>query len=223
MWRVCVCAALAAARPCNKPTAERPAYCAAREQHDAAIGESAAAAPPAPAARAAPQTAPRPDWRAMKWPNELGDAPPNILLVNLDDAGYGDLAANEGSRLGNNTPHFDALARESLRLTDFHSAAAVCSASRGALLTGRRGGRADLRRDGSGFSLLDGKKTNPGSQARSAIRHSRRDPPRLQAGAAAAFGGHDAADSEDRGLRHGNGGEMALRPRRHPPPVDARF
>ena len=74
---------------------------------------------------------------AMPWPNELGQQPPNILLVNLDDAGYGDLAANEGSRLGNNTPHFDRLAKESLRLTDFHAAASVCSPSRASLLTGR--------------------------------------------------------------------------------------
>ena len=73
----------------------------------------------------------------ISWPNELGRSPPNILLVNLDDAGYGDLAANEGSRLGNNTPHFDRLANESLRLTDFHSAASVCSPSRASLLTGR--------------------------------------------------------------------------------------
>ena len=57
--------------------------------------------------------------------------------MNLDDAGYGDLAANEGSRLGNTTPHFDRLANESLRLTDFHSAASVCSPSRASLLTGR--------------------------------------------------------------------------------------
>ena len=64
------------------------------------------------------------------WPNELGQLPPNILLVNLDDAGFGDLAANEGSRLGNNTPNFDRLANESLRLTDFHAAASVCSPSR---------------------------------------------------------------------------------------------
>ena len=74
---------------------------------------------------------------ATPWPNELGRSPPNILLVNLDDAGYGDLAANEGSRLGNNTPHFDRLANESLRLTDFHAAASVCSPSRASLLTGR--------------------------------------------------------------------------------------
>ena len=73
----------------------------------------------------------------ISWPNELGRSPPNILLVNLDDAGYGDLAANEGSRLGNTTPHFDRLANESLRLTDFHSAASVCSPSRASLLTGR--------------------------------------------------------------------------------------
>ena len=74
---------------------------------------------------------------ATPWPNELGRSPPNILLVNLDDAGYGDLAANEGSRLGNSTPHFDRLANESLTAYRLPRGASVCSPSRASLLTGR--------------------------------------------------------------------------------------
>ncbi|EGB11365.1 hypothetical protein AURANDRAFT_1628, partial [Aureococcus anophagefferens] len=70
---------------------------------------------------------------------------PNLLIFNLDDAGYGDLGANEGSALApGDAPHFEALAAESLRLTDFHAAASVCTPSRASLLTGRFGMRFGL-------------------------------------------------------------------------------
>ncbi|KAH8066928.1 sulfuric ester hydrolase [Aureococcus anophagefferens] len=63
---------------------------------------------------------------------------PNLLIFNLDDAGYGDLPDNEGSALSpSDAPHLAALAAESLRLTDFHAAASVCTPSRASLLTGR--------------------------------------------------------------------------------------
>ncbi|KAK7241272.1 sulfuric ester hydrolase [Aureococcus anophagefferens] len=63
---------------------------------------------------------------------------PNLLIFNLDDAGYGDLPDNEGSALAaTDAPHLAALAAESLRLTDFHAAASVCTPSRASLLTGR--------------------------------------------------------------------------------------
>ena len=72
------------------------------------------------------------------WSKRWNASAPDVLLVNMDDAGFGDLNANfEYSRLKNNTPNFDQLTRESLRLTDFHSAAPVCTPSRAALLTGR--------------------------------------------------------------------------------------
>jgi arylsulfatase A len=62
------------------------------------------------------------------------DRPPNVLLVNCDDLGYGDLGCY-GS-LFNRTPAVDTLAAEGVRLTDFYMASPVCSPSRGAMLTG---------------------------------------------------------------------------------------
>ncbi|MCA1809544.1 MAG: sulfatase [Lentisphaerae bacterium] len=59
---------------------------------------------------------------------------PNIILINCDDLGYGDLACYGSGR--NDTPHLDQLAAEGVRFTDFYAASPVCSASRAAMLTG---------------------------------------------------------------------------------------
>ncbi|MGJ3242590.1 MAG: sulfatase family protein [Opitutales bacterium] len=59
---------------------------------------------------------------------------PNILLINCDDLGYGDLGCY-GSRR-NHTPALDRLAAEGLRLDQFYMASPVCSPSRGAMMTG---------------------------------------------------------------------------------------
>lgn len=59
---------------------------------------------------------------------------PNIILINCDDLGYGDLACYGSGR--NDTPHLDRLATEGMRFTDFYMASPVCSASRAAMLTG---------------------------------------------------------------------------------------
>ena len=59
---------------------------------------------------------------------------PNIVLINCDDLGYGDLGCYGSQR--NDTPTLDALAAEGMRFTDFYQASAVCSPSRGAMLTG---------------------------------------------------------------------------------------
>lgn len=59
---------------------------------------------------------------------------PNIILINCDDLGYGDLACC-GSRL-HRTPYADHLAANGILCTDFYAASPVCSPSRGALLTG---------------------------------------------------------------------------------------
>jgi len=63
-------------------------------------------------------------------------APPaNILLIVLDDIGYGDPGFQPGGRVP--TPRMDALAKKGLRFTQAYCAAPYCAPSRVALLTGR--------------------------------------------------------------------------------------
>jgi arylsulfatase A len=59
---------------------------------------------------------------------------PNIILINCDDLGYGDVGCY-GSLL-HRTPAIDRLAAEGIRFTDFYMAASVCSPSRAAMMTG---------------------------------------------------------------------------------------
>ncbi|MDA1263722.1 MAG: sulfatase-like hydrolase/transferase [Planctomycetota bacterium] len=66
---------------------------------------------------------------------------PNFVLILADDLGYGDLGCYGGPA----TPHLDELAEAGLRLTDCHSAGAVCSPTRASLMTGRYPGRAGIR------------------------------------------------------------------------------
>ena len=81
-------------------------------------------------------------------------APPNVLLINADDLGFGDLACYGHPVV--RTPHLDQLAREGLRFTRFYAASALCSPSRAALLTGRAPYRTGIRSwipGGSGIFL----------------------------------------------------------------------
>lgn len=59
---------------------------------------------------------------------------PNVVLINCDDLGYGDLSCY-GSTL-NRTPAIDRMAAEGVRFTDFYATSPVCSPSRAAMLTG---------------------------------------------------------------------------------------
>ncbi len=59
---------------------------------------------------------------------------PNIVLINCDDLGYGDLGCYGSAK--NSTPHLDRLASQGMRFTDFYMASALCSPSRGAMMTG---------------------------------------------------------------------------------------
>jgi len=59
---------------------------------------------------------------------------PNIILINCDDLGYGDLGCY-GSAV-HSTPALDRMAAEGMRFTDFYMGAPVCTPSRGAMMTG---------------------------------------------------------------------------------------
>ena len=59
---------------------------------------------------------------------------PNIVLILADDLGYGDLGCYGATKV--KTPNIDRLASEGRRFLDAHSASAVCTPSRYALLTG---------------------------------------------------------------------------------------
>ena len=63
-----------------------------------------------------------------------GDSPPNIVVFLSDDMGWGQPGFNGGEEV--ETPSIDRIAEEGIRLTQFY-VAPVCTATRGALLTGR--------------------------------------------------------------------------------------
>jgi len=63
-----------------------------------------------------------------------GSSRPNVVLIFADDLGYGDLGCYGASKV--KTPNIDRLAAQGRMFTDAHSASAVCTPSRYALLTG---------------------------------------------------------------------------------------
>lgn len=71
---------------------------------------------------------------------------PNILVLMVDDLGYGDVGAYGGGiAVGAATPSIDALARGGLRLTSTYSQP-TCTPTRSAMLTGRLPVRTGLTR-----------------------------------------------------------------------------
>lgn len=62
------------------------------------------------------------------------DPAPNVIIIFMDDMGYGDPVCYGGGPY--RTPNLDQLAAEGMRFTHFYAAQAVCSASRAGLLTG---------------------------------------------------------------------------------------
>jgi arylsulfatase A len=97
----------------------------AREASTPAQATTPASAPPPPAA---------------------ASARPNILLIQADDLGYGDLSAYGQGRF--ETPALDRLAREGIRFTQYYSGSTVCAPSRAALMTGLHTGHGWIRGNG---------------------------------------------------------------------------
>lgn len=59
---------------------------------------------------------------------------PNIILVYIDDMGYGDIGITGANAYS--TPNFNKMQREGIFFTQFYSPQAVCTASRAGVLTG---------------------------------------------------------------------------------------
>ncbi|MGH7139773.1 MAG: sulfatase-like hydrolase/transferase, partial [Pirellulales bacterium] len=60
---------------------------------------------------------------------------PNVLVIFVDDLGWGDVSCYGGA--GVPTPNIDRLAADGMRFTQFYTASPICSASRCGLLTGQ--------------------------------------------------------------------------------------
>lgn len=103
----------------------------------AALGATAAAAQNLPRSETAPAPIDNPsrDATPPQWPEKIRARPgaPNVVLVLLDDAGFGATSTFGGPA---QTPELDKLASEGLRYNAFH-VNALCSPTRAALLSGR--------------------------------------------------------------------------------------
>jgi arylsulfatase A-like enzyme len=80
---------------------------------------------------------------------------PNILLIVVDDLGYGELGCYGGTQIP--TPRIDELAEAGIRFTNGYVTAPFCAASRAALMTGRY-----QTRFGFEFNPIGAKNVEPG-------------------------------------------------------------
>jgi arylsulfatase A-like enzyme len=88
---------------------------------------------------------------------------PNIILIYVDDLGYGDVSCYGATKV--KTPSIDKLAASGLKFLDAHCTAATCTPSRFSLLTGRYAFRNDAANLPGDAPLL----IKPGSGTLSAL------------------------------------------------------
>ena len=84
--------------------------------------------------------------------NTVADEHPNVILVLVDNLGYGDIGCFGSTK--HRTPNIDRLASEGVRLTSFYSAAPVCTPSRASFLTGCYPRRVGMHVDYNGTQVL---------------------------------------------------------------------
>lgn len=77
----------------------------------------------------------------MKY-DKSSEKPANVILINLDDCGFGDFSYS--GAVGYQTPNVDRMANEGLIFSNYYSAQPVSGASRSALLTGCYSNRVGL-------------------------------------------------------------------------------
>lgn len=80
---------------------------------------------------------------------------PNIILILVDDLGYGDVGFNGQTII--KTPHLDQMAKDGVLMTQFYAGSSVCGPSRATLLFGQHTGHAPIR--GNPLWTFDGKKS----------------------------------------------------------------
>jgi len=86
-------------------------------------------------------------------PPQAQIAKPNILFIQADDLGYGDLSVYGQQKF--QTPNLDRLAKSGIRFTNYYSGSTVCAPSRNALMTGQHTGHAWVRGNLAGNALRD--------------------------------------------------------------------
>lgn len=82
---------------------------------------------------------------AQAYAQAYAQEKPNIVYIICDDLGYGDVQALNPEKGKILTPKIDAFAKQGMTFTDAHSASAVCTPSRYAVLTGRYAWRSRLQ------------------------------------------------------------------------------
>jgi len=70
-----------------------------------------------------------------QWLHAAAAPKPNVVLIVMDDGGYGDIGSYGGPDI--RTPNIDSLARDGVRLTDFYANGPSCSPTRAGLISGR--------------------------------------------------------------------------------------
>lgn len=85
--------------------------------------------------------------------NRAKDSKPNIVLIVIDDIGYGDLGIY-GNKF-HKTPNIDKLGSEGMLFSDFHSNGPVCSPTRASIMTGQYQQRSNIGH-AIGFTMEEG-------------------------------------------------------------------
>ena len=100
---------------------------------------------------------------AFSWVLQ-GAEKPNIILILVDDMGWGDLSLNQADKGKNavpriSTPHLGKLADQGVQLTRHYTSAPVCAPARASLFSGVHQGHAEVIRNNSFDAALENSHT----------------------------------------------------------------
>lgn len=79
------------------------------------------------------------------------DQPPNVVLIMLDDAGFGDLGCYGGTAI--DTPNIDAMAENGMQFSQAYAGSTVCAPSRSTMFDGHHAGNTAVRGNSGGVPL----------------------------------------------------------------------